>query len=44
MLLMMNQSCIPEESLFLPCVNDLLDDNVNKIIIYAVNTTPYYKF
>ena len=44
MLLMMDQPCIPEESLFHPCVSDLHDDNVNKIIIYAVNTTPRYTF
>lgn len=43
-LLMMDQPFIPEESLFLPCVSDLPNDNINKIIIYADNTTPYYKF
>lgn len=41
---MMDQPFIPEESLFLPCVSDLPNDNINKIIIYGDNTTPYYKF
>ena len=38
--LMMYQSYILEESLFLPCVSDLPGNDINKIVIYADNT--YY--
>lgn len=41
-LLMMDQHCIPEGSLSLAFVSHLPGDDIDKIIIYADNTTVWY--